>query len=187
MISLARHWLLIANTAVGVFVGLPILAPFLAMAGFDTPARLIYLAYRLTCHQLPQRSWFIGGLKAAYSFDEVSAFTGHSSFFGLIHRPIADPAFGYQVAFCQRDVAIYLSVFLAGLVFALVRHHLRPLPLKVYALFLVPMAIDGFTQLLGLRESTWFLRTITGSLFGIATVWMAYPYLEMGMRDIYEH
>lgn len=186
LISLARHWLLIANAAVGIFVGLPILAPFMAMVGLDGPARLIYLIYRLTCHQLPQRSWFIGGPKAVYTFDEVSTFTGRSSFFSLLHHPITDPALGYQIAFCQRDVAIYLSIFLAGLAFALLRNRLRPLPLKVYALLIAPMAIDGFTQLLGLRESTWLLRTFTGSLFGMATVWMAYPYLELGMRDIYD-
>jgi uncharacterized membrane protein len=46
------------------------------------------------------------------------------------------------------------------------------------------MAIDGITQLFGLRESNWQLRTITGALFGLASVWLAYPYLEEGMRDI---
>jgi hypothetical protein len=32
-----------------------------------------------------------------------------------------------------------------------------------------------------LRESTPFLRTVTGLLFGLLNVWLAYPYLEESM------
>jgi uncharacterized membrane protein len=46
------------------------------------------------------------------------------------------------------------------------------------------LGIDGLAQLFGFYESTWQLRTITGSLFGIATVWFAYPHLEAGMAEI---
>ena len=49
---------------------------------------------------------------------------------------------------------------------------------------LLPMAIDGFTQLFGLRESDWVLRTITGVLFGLRLVWLAYPYVEEAMDDV---
>ncbi len=28
------------------------------------------------------------------------------------------------------------------------------------------------------------MRVITGGLFGLATVWLAYPYLEMGMEEV---
>ena len=40
---------------------------------------------------------------------------------------------------------------------------------------LLPTAIDGGTQLLGLRESTNPLRLISGILFGLAVVWFTYP------------
>jgi uncharacterized membrane protein len=46
------------------------------------------------------------------------------------------------------------------------------------------MAVDGFTQLFGWRESDWLLRTITGCLFGMATVWLAYPYVQEAMDDV---
>jgi uncharacterized membrane protein len=39
------------------------------------------------------------------------------------------------------------------------------------------MAVDGLTQLAGLRESNWALRTLTGALFGLGTLWFVYPYL----------
>ncbi len=181
---LARHWLLFANTFVGIFAGLPFLAPVLAMLGADGPARLIYFVYQFTCHQLPQRSFFLGGPQFAYSFDQIAAATGGIDFWSFYHNPLTLPALGYQVAYCQRDVAIYSTIFLAGLLFALVRSWLRPLPLWAVALFALPMAVDGFTQLFALRESTWELRLLTGSLFGLGMVWLGYPYLEWGFQDI---
>jgi len=55
----------------------------------------------------------------------------------------------------------------------------------------VPIALDGGTQLisqLGIfpfppRESTPFLRTATGLLFGAMNVWMAYPHVNEAMKD----
>ncbi|MGE3267883.1 MAG: DUF2085 domain-containing protein, partial [Chloroflexota bacterium] len=41
-----------------------------------------------------------------------------------------------------------------------------------------PMALDGFTQLFNLRESTPELRTFTGALFGVASVWLIYPRVD---------
>ncbi len=92
--------------------------------------------------------------------------------------------FGYQMAICQRCVAMYGSILLGGLLFGLLRGGLRPLSWKVYILLNVPVAIDGVMQLVGLWESTWWLRTITGALFGISSVWLFYPYLEEGMREV---
>lgn len=92
--------------------------------------------------------------------------------------------FGHQMAFCHRDTAIYTSLFLAVIVFGLVRHRVKPLPLPAYLLFIAPMAIDGITQLFGLRTSNWQLRTITGVLFGVGSAWLALPYLEEAFQDI---
>lgn len=140
-----RHWLFLANVAMAIFTALPFLAPVLLAHGWTTPAALIYAAYKVTCHQMPTRSYFLEG---------------------------------YQMAFCQRNTAIYGSILLAGLVYAWRRGRIRPLSLGLYLLLCLPMAIDGGTQLLGLRESTWLLRTITGSLFGTASVWLLYPTVD---------
>jgi len=51
---------------------------------------------------------------------------------------------------------------------------------------LLPMALDGGTQLFGLRESNWLLRSLTGAIFGIASVWLAYPYIEDAMQEVIE-
>lgn len=93
---------------------------------------------------------------------------------------------GFQMAYCQRNFAIYTSIFLTGLVYAALRNRIKVpnLPLWGYVLLITPMAIDGFTQLFGWRLSTPELRVITGTLFGVASVWLAYPYLEVGFVDI---
>ncbi len=175
---LAKHWLLLANVAVAVYLGLPILAPVLMAAGFTAPAQAIYTAYKVACHQMPSRSYFLFGQGSLISAPPAGVVPGGLSSF------IGNAELGFKVAFCHRDVAIYGAILAGGLLFALVRDRLKPLSWKVYVLLLLPMAVDGTTQLFGLRESNWWLRTITGVLFGGASVWLAYPYLEEGFADI---
>ena len=57
------------------------------------------------------------------------------------------------------------------------------LPLKAYFVLALPMLIDGATQLVGLRESSWPLRLLTGALFGLGTIALAYPYVDEAMQD----
>ena len=80
-------------------------------------------------------------------------------------------------------MAIYGSMIVAGLIFGLVRRRVPKLPVKIYLLFLIPIAVDGISQLVGLRTSNWWLRTLTGALFGMATVWLAYPYVQESMDE----
>ncbi len=94
--------------------------------------------------------------------------------------------FGNRMTLDHRSLAMYVAVLGMGLIFAFVRGRLRPLDWRFLVLLSVPMAIDGFTQLFGLRESNWILRTITGGLFGIGIAWFAFPYIELGMRDARE-
>jgi uncharacterized membrane protein len=147
----AKHWVLVIGFFMGLYAGLPFLAPILMASGFTGSANLIYSAFRFACHQLPSRSYFI---------------------------------FGYQVAYCHRDTAIYTSLFLAIVLFGFVRHRVKPLPWQGYVAFIAPMAVDGITQLFGLRMSNWQLRTITGTLFGVGSAWLALPYLEEAFQDI---
>jgi uncharacterized membrane protein len=180
---LGAHWLRVANTGVGVFAGLPWLAPIFAALGWWALADPIYTMYMFFCHQLPER---------------------------------AGSLFGYQVAYCYRNTAIYTSVFLTGLLYAAARRGLggdrlrsllRPLRWQVFLLLLLPVAIDGFTHMLGLRENNlwfdqltggrfgdfsagdslgtlnWWLRVISGGLFGFAVVRFAYPWINMAFDE----
>jgi uncharacterized membrane protein len=75
----------------------------------------------------------------------------------------------------------YIGRFQVGL--AMVRDRTRPLPIPVWLVLVAPLALDGITQLVGLRTSTWQVRTMTGLLASGATIWMAYPYLEQAFDE----
>ncbi len=183
---LAKHWLLLVNLVIAVYAGLPVLAPMLMGLGYDWPARMIYTFYGSQCHQLPQRSFFLFGPRLAYSLETLQELLGPEILAdnSLARVFIGNATLAYKVAYCQRDTAMYGSMLLAGMAFGLVRHRLMPLPLVLYLALLAPWTIDGLAQFLRFYESTWQLRTITGSLFGLGTVWFAYPYLEAGARDL---
>jgi uncharacterized membrane protein len=169
-----RHWLLAANLAVGIFVGLPFLAPVLLATGHPAAANAIYAAYQLVCHQWAFRSYFLFGPELTYGPAALQTLVGPEAMFQLV----GSPELGYKVAFCERDVAIYLSVLIAGLAYAGLRGLLPGLGLAGYALLILPMALDGFTQLFGWRESSVELRSVTGALFGLASVWLIYPRVD---------
>ncbi|MBN1217840.1 MAG: DUF2085 domain-containing protein [Anaerolineae bacterium] len=50
---------------------------------------------------------------------------------------------GEQVALCQRDIAIYGTLLIGGLLFSLVRHQLKPPALRWYVFFMMPIALDA--------------------------------------------
>ncbi len=91
--------------------------------------------------------------------------------------------FGYQLALCARNLAIYGSLFLGTLLFRAVRGWLPAIGWRWWLVTMLPMALDGGTQLFGWRESNWELRTLTGSIFGLGVCWFVLPMLEAATRD----
>lgn len=185
VLGIARHWVALLGLALLLYVGLPFLAPLLMHLGLSGPARLIYLVYSPACHQLPDRSYFLFGQEPVYTLQELedaSVLPGA----GILERRryIGDETLGWKVALCERDIAIYGSMVIAGAIFALARGRVRKLPLPLFVLFVIPVAVDGLSQLFGLRTSTWYLRTITGALFGFGVVWLGYPYIQESMDEV---
>ena len=207
-----RHWLLLVNVLMGLFVGLPWLAPVLMARGLETPARAVYFAYSLTCHQLPERSYFLFGPSPMYGLPEIQAVWPTADM--LVRRQfIGTPDMGYKVAYSDRMVSMYTAIFVGGLLFALVRRRLRPLDWRLFLLLgVLPMFLDGFSHLVndvtgwGFRDNNawlatltnhalptifyvgdalgsvnWWLRLITGLLFGLTLVWTIFPYLQREM------
>ncbi len=191
VVFITRHWLALANLGLAVAPAFALLAPLLMLWGREGAGQLLYLAYRPLCHQLPERSFFLGGPRAVYSLAQMSAHLGYEA----PARWIGDAQLGYKMAFCERDAAIYGGWVLAGLIFALVREWrgrfanrpyngpIKALPWQGLVLTMAPMAVDGTGQLFGVWESTWWLRVITGALFALGTVWFAYPHAEEGMKE----
>lgn len=193
ILGLAKHWLLALNIVTGLYAGLPVLAPILMHAGVARLGRLIHTIYIPFCHQLPHRSFFLFGEQISYSEAELISILGEN--YPL--RYIGDPTLGYKIAYCERDTAIYTAIFIAGLLFALVRDRLKPLKWQYFILCMVPMFLDGtiqmvsdvtlqlgYTPFFGTYTSTSLRRVITGAIFGVGCVWLVYPYLEIGFRDI---
>ncbi len=105
--------------------------------------------------------------------------------FGLFHYVcVQNPSHsfyiaGRQMCLCQRCVAIYGVMLLAGLLFHGLRGRLQPLKTWQFLVFFCPpIAVDSITQLLGWRESSWELRLLTGGLFALGAVWTLYPMIE---------
>jgi len=198
----SRHWLAAFSLVILVYAGLPFVAPTLMKVGATGPARVIYTLYSPFCHQFAFRSFFLYGPQAAYprelggtdlvSYGEATGLDEGDVI--AARQYVGDETVGYKTALCERDIGIYVGIFIAGLVYGAIRNrrNVKPLPLKYWFLFgIVPIALDGGTQLISqlgvfpfpARESTPFLRTATGVLFGVMNVWMAYPHVNEAMKE----
>lgn len=208
---LSKHYLALLNLFMLLYAGLPFLAPTLMKAGITIPARVIYTIYSPLCHQFGFRSWFLFGEQAYYplkeagipgvkTFDQVTGIANlqdpASASRFLARQYTGDETVGYKVALCERDVAIYASILLFGILYALSGRRLPALHWLLWIFIgMGPIGLDGFSQLfsqlhwawlasiLPYRESTPFLRSLTGFLFGFSTAWFAYPYIEESMRE----
>jgi len=198
----SRHWLAAFSLVILVYAGLPFVAPTLMKVGATGPARVIYTLYSPFCHQFAFRSFFLYGPQVAYPRELAGTdLVSYGEATGLdeddviaARQYVGDETVGYKTALCERDIGIYLGIFVAGLVYGFIRNRrdVKPLPLKYWFLFgIVPIALDGGSQLISqlgvfpfpARESTPFLRTATGVLFGVMNVWMAYPHVNEAMKE----
>ncbi len=125
----------------------------------------------------------------------------------------AGNVFGYQVAFCYRNTAIYTGFIVFGVLYGLGRDRQvrwlrwlqKPLPWWLFAPMLLPMLADGLTHMLGLRDTmldmtveanfgmftigsqpfslNWWLRIITGFLAAAGAVWFAFPRMDRAVAE----
>ncbi len=86
--------------------------------------------------------------------------------------------FGHQLGMCARNFSIYASMFIGSLIFVLSKKRIPGIPWWIWVLMILPLALDGTTQMFGWRESTWELRVLTGTLFGLGNVWFALPLIQ---------
>lgn len=91
--------------------------------------------------------------------------------------------FGHQLGMCERNFSIYASMFVGSLIFVLSKKRLKGIPWWIWLLLVLPLALDGTTQMFGLRESTWQLRVLTGVLFGFGNVWFVLPMMQKSLDE----
>ena len=173
MQNLSRHWILVVSLILGLYVGLPFLAPVFMQIGWSGPGRVIYFIYSWLCHQLPQRSYFLFGPQVSYSLAEVQNAWQNTANPLVLRQFIGNPAMGWKVAWSDRMVSMFTSTWLFGLFWWPLRKRLKPLPWWGVVLFLLPMAVDGTSHFisdlagigLGFRDSNAWLAALTQQAF----------------------
>jgi len=212
-----RHWLAVVIILLGLYVGLPLLAPVLMQVGRKGAADVIYAIYATQCHQMPQRSFFLFGPKAMYSLAEVQAVWQNSNNPLILRQFVGNAQMGWKVAWSDRMVSLYSGIWLFAMLWSPLRRRVKPLPWWGFVLLAPPMVLDGGTHFLsdlagigqGFRDSNVWLaaltgnvlpatfyagdalgsfnslmRIVTGLLFGLSVVWLAFPYLQQAFTEM---
>jgi len=155
---IVRHWLMVLNLGCALFIVPILLIPYVASIEGGTITRILYLIYRPTCHQIPSRCLQL---------------------------------LGHPMPVCARCFGTYASFWGVCLLYGAWRaipwNRRRSLPTVkpiVVIILSIPLAIDGLTQLTGLRESTNLLRLVTSSLMGGGFAIFALPHLEEGFSQV---
>ena len=205
---ISKHYLAIFNLFLILYVGVPFLAPIFKKVGWNGPAEVVYKIYSPLCHQWAFRSFFLFGEQAFYphaaanmpgvrTFEQVSGISDVTDPSRQQARAYeGNPQVGYKVAFCERDVAIWSAMALFGVLYSLTGRKIPKLHWIIWIFIGIgPIGLDGFSQLfsqipisfiqayLPYRESTPYLRALTGFLFGFMTAWFMFPLIEETMAD----
>ena len=170
---LRRYWIIPLSITLGVYVGLPFLAPIFMHLGWNSASRVIYFVYSWLCHQLPERSFFLFGPKFTYSLTEVQNAWQNTFNPVILRQFIGNPAMGWKIAWSDRMVSMFTSLWLFGLLWWFVRRRLKPLPWWGLILFLLPMAVDGTSHFIsdlagigqGFRAENLWLVELTRHIF----------------------
>ncbi len=170
---LCCRWLLVVSLLLGLYAGLPWLAPLFMKLGWTSAGNAIYLICSTQCHQLPQRSFFLFASKPMYALAEIQAAWKVTDNPLILRQFVGNPEMGWKVAWSDRMVSMYTGLFVWGLVYWPLRKRLRPLSLWGFALLILPMVIDGGAHMLsdlagigqGFRDSNAWLATLTNNAF----------------------
>ncbi len=168
-IWLSHYWIGLFAMLFGIYVGLPFLAPALMFMGWAAPGKLIYLIYSFLCHQLPERSYFLFGPRVSYSLAEIQAAWQPTNNPLILRQFIGSPSMGWKMAWSDRMVSMFTSTWLLGLIWWPLRKRIKALPWWGLVLFLLPMAVDGFSHLFsdmqgfgqGFRDTNLWLAVLT--------------------------
>lgn len=167
------HWLAAFIVIYGAWVLGPFLAPILMQAGATGPAQGVYTTYSFFCHQLPQRSLFLFGSQPMYSLGQIKSVWPEDGFNGL-RGFIGNPQMGYKIAWSDRMISFYGSIWLGALLFVPFRRRLKPLSTAAWFLLgILPVGVDGVAHMVndivagtsgtGFRDTNAWLQVLTGN------------------------
>ena len=166
---ISNHWFETFLIVYGIWVWLPFLAPVLMKLGLTTAGNIIYFIYSFFCHQLPERSFFLFGEKTMYSLREIQVAWQDTANPMILRKFIGNETMGWKIAWSDRMISFYTSVWLFALAWWPLRRRAKPLSWWAFALLLIPMIIDGSTHAisdlagigLGFRDTNFWLVALT--------------------------
>jgi len=157
----------------GLWVFTPFLAPIFMHAGWTDAGKGIYFIYSFFCHQLPERSFFFFGEKNMYSLPEIQTIWQNTVNPMILRQFTGNELVGWKVAWSDRMISFYTSVWLFAVIWYPFRRKLQPIPGWGFGLLLIPILLDGSTHALsdlagigqGFRDTNAWLIAITNNSF----------------------
>jgi uncharacterized membrane protein len=166
---ISDHWFAVFLIVYGTWVWLPFFAPVFMHLGLTGAGKAIYFIYSFFCHQLPERSFFFFGEKRMYALSEIQAAWQNTIDPLLLRKFIGNSVMGWKVAWSDRMISFYSSVWLFAVAWWPFRRRVQPLSWLGFALLLLPMVLDGGTHTIsdfagigqGFRDSNLWLAALT--------------------------
>ena len=168
---IASHWFEVFLIVYGLWVFAPFLAPVFMHLGWTGAGKAIYFIYSLFCHQLPERSFFLFGEKTMYSLDEIQAAWQDTINPLILRKFIGNETMGWKIAWSDRMISFYTSVWVFAVLWSPFRGRVKPLPWWGFVLFLLPLIMDGGTHAIsdfagigqGFRDTNQWLAILTNN------------------------
>jgi uncharacterized membrane protein len=211
--ALARFWYpLLLSIPILVFI-LGFLAPALMAEGEMEQATAVYRFLAIDNHQMPDRTYFLfgaeGGMQTYGRETLIAAGADPQAWEDFV----GNDDLGYKTGLNHRMIAILAGIIVGGLAWGFSRGRLR-VSIILFALLVLPLVVDGVSHVLseegsGVRASNewaavltggafpddfyqgdqtgslnWWLRTLTGFLFGVGSILFLFGRLDDYFRGV---
>jgi uncharacterized membrane protein len=158
-----------------------ILPPLIALNWDVHIANSFYQFHSNFCHQRLDRSFcfFSDGSFGDCMKENAVAIQKNPST-GRSHGVVIGEVKGFELAACARDNGVYFGMLIGALLlpfFKKIESTEAPQPIYLI-LAIIPLAIDGTGQLIGLWESTNLMRVVTGFIAGFVVPIYLLPMLN---------
>lgn len=206
---LSKQWLVAVNLLSGFILFLGFLAPVLQAEGLTAESQRVYRFLAPHNHQLPQRSYFLFGQNSGIHTYSVPQLVAAGADPQRLESFVGNAEIGFKTALNQRMIAIFVAIFLGGVWWGLAGRRpqldlvlllLMALPLLIdgFSHMASERSGSGFRDPNGwaviltagafspdfyggstLGSLNWWLRTLTGLLFGFGLIWYLNTYLSV--------
>lgn len=168
---IADHWFQTFLIAYGLWVLIPFLAPVFMHTGWKDAGKAVYFIYSFFCHQLPERSFFWFGEKSMYSLREIQAVWQNTANPIILRQFIGNEGMGWKIAWSDRMISFYTSIWLFALAWFPFRHKIKPISWWGFVVLLLPIVVDGGTHAIsdfsgigqGFRDTNEWLVALTNN------------------------